>query len=77
MKYQMPEPRDMDNTRWGYDSEDVQAAFDAGRAAGLEQAANLCLAMRTVSGIEDVERGFNASLRRATDAIRNLAKETP
>ena len=50
-------------------------AYAAGRIAGLEEAAAECLAMRTISGMDDVERGFNAAIRKASEAIRNL-KET-
>jgi len=42
------------------------------RKMALEEAAELCIKMKTVSGDDDVERGFNASLRRASVAIREL-----
>jgi len=36
-----------------------------------EGCALLCESMKTVSGDDDVERGFNAALRRASAAIRS------
>ena len=76
MKYQMPEPA-MHSFPWdepGYDAQQVQAAFDAGRAAGLEAAAKVC--EDDWNGDADTYQdsiAFNV----CADAIRNLSKETP
>lgn len=67
MKYQMPEPA----AKNGYQKIDyytatqVQAAFDAGRVAGLEEAAKEC-----------DKYGFGQAPQMIQNAIRNL-KETP
>ena len=69
MKYQMPEPAfrsrviESDWTDY-YTATQVQAAFDAGRVAGLEEAA------------ERVECEDIQAPQYLADAIRNL-KETP
>jgi len=42
------------------------------RKQALEEAAALCLSMQTVSGDDDVERGFNAALRRASTVTKEL-----
>jgi len=36
-----------------------------------EGCANVCESMKTVSGDDDVERGFNAALKRASKVIRS------
>ena len=71
MKYQMPEPAiqttafSRDNSTQGYYTvSQVQAAYTAGRAAGLEAAALMA-------------EGHYGDGFRLADAIRNLAKETP
>ena len=74
MKYQMPEPAEIqsfgNSKPLGYTYADMCEAFDAGRAAGLEAAAAYLLAAGFRStGIPAYER--------FADAIRNLSKETP
>ena len=57
-----------------HSDEAMQAAFDAGRAAGLEAAAKVC--EDDWNGDADTYQdsiAFNV----CADAIRNLAKETP
>ena len=78
MKYQMPSPAidhlsDGETTCY-YTATQVQAAFDAGRAAGLEAAAKVC--EDDWNGDADTYQdsiAFNV----CADAIRNLSKETP
>ena len=78
MKYQMPEPA-IDHLSNGettcyYTLASVQAAFDAGLAAGLEAAAKVC--EDDWNGDADTYQdsiAFNV----CADAIRNLSKETP
>ena len=68
MKYQMPEPDIAEVPTCspeGYTATQMQAAFDAGRVAGLEAAAKVC------DSLGD-EHTWHISA-----AIRNLAKETP
>ena len=74
MKYQMPSPAidhlsDGETTCY-YTATQVQAAFSAGRAEGLEAAANVCENHR--SKWVSIEAAGELG-----DAIRNLAKETP
>ena len=69
MKYQMPEPA-MHSFPWdepGYDAQQVQAAFDAGRAAGLEAAAEAATDAIAFNG------GTVQMEAHVRDAIRNLA----
>ena len=40
-------------------------------ASERESCANVCESMKTVSGDDDVERGFNAALKRASKVIRS------
>ena len=55
-----------------YTATQVQAAFDAGRAAGLEAAAKVCAEMV----IQTVGHSA-ATAMQCEEEIRNLAKETP
>ena len=50
--------------------EALEACVNRMIAREREECAKLCMAMRTVAGLDDVERGFNVSLRRAAEAIR-------
>ena len=71
-----PEP-DVDGTARAvnmYTAAQVQAAFDAGRAAGLEAAAKVC--DTDWNGDSDSYEWAN-SCNECADAIRNLAKEPP
>ena len=51
-------------------------AYDSGYQAGRDsmkaEAVKVCEGMKTVSGEDDVERGFNAALRRSAEAIKEL-----
>lgn len=71
MKYQMPEPP-YELAHGRYTKEQVQAAFDAGRVAGLEVAAKVCAEMV----IQTVGHSA-ATAMQCEEEIRNLAKETP
>ena len=73
MTYELPEPARF-TTKAAFTEAQMHEAYAAGRIAGLEKAAAECLAMRTISGMDDVERGFNAALRKASEAIRNLGE---
>ena len=55
-----------------YTADQMREYGQACRNQALEEAATLCLRMKTVSGDDDVERGFNAALRRANTAIKEL-----
>ena len=86
MKYQMPEPLDTVIAFFRGEREfltpgdeyfaasQVQAAYAAGRAAGLEAAAKVC--DTEWNGYSDSYEWAN-SCNECADAIRNLAKETP
>ena len=56
----------------GYTADQMREYGQACRNQALKEAATLCLRMKTVSGDDDVERGFNAALRRANTAIKEL-----
>jgi len=56
----------------GYTEQQMREYGLACRKQALKEAATLCLRMKTVSGDDDVERGFNAALRRANTAIKEL-----
>ena len=74
MKYQMPEPADTGTVTNYYSYATVQAAFDAGRAAGLEAAAKVCEV--AVHHTDMHSRTFTKdSYQACADAIRNLSKE--
>ena len=47
-----------------------QAATERATALERERCAVVCEAMKTVCGTEDVERGWNAAMRRSAAAIR-------
>lgn len=47
-----------------------QAATERATALERERCAVVCQAMTTVSGTDDVERGWNAAVRRVSTAIR-------
>ncbi len=85
MSYQLPEPA-LPNCVIGKDStmrqirldcytaDQMQAAWQAGRDSMKAECVKVCEGMKTVSGVDDCERGFNAALRRSAEAIKELRK---
>ena len=51
-----------------------QSAYAAGRDSMKAECVKVCEGMKTVSGVDDCERGFNAALRRSAEAIKELRK---
>ena len=75
MKYQLPHAvyTAFDETTKLYTATQMQAAFDAGRAAGLEEAAKEAATLFAHNGSAKSVDAISACIC----LIRNLAKETP
>ena len=74
MTYQLPEPHFIwQNPDKGYyTAAQMQAAWQAGRDSMKAECVKVCEGMKTVSGVDDCERGFNAALRRSAESIKEL-----
>lgn len=68
----LPEPKPFKEWTGAYDNADMKAYGQQCREAALEEAAKVCVSIKTTAGTDDVERGFNAALNRAANAIRSL-----
>ena len=55
-----------------YTADQMQTAWQAGRDSMKAECVKVCEGMKTVSGVDDCERGFNAALRRSAESIKEL-----